>query len=481
MKKIYQYKWLPLIAGLCTLVVILTQWQALRQLELAHDDIDAVTKIGHYLSTVALTGGVLLSLFLTLAMYFAQKARLRQKEVEEANRKLVGEAAERKNLEEQLLQSQKMEAVGQLTGGIAHEFNNILATINGYAEFTLMKMKDGDQFRRNLEEIAAAGEKAANLVRSIMTFSRKHEFSPTPQDLNWIILTLKNTLLRLLGEDVTLNISIANKDLIVLTDSSQIEQVLINLALNARDAMPGGGVLSITTEFVEFAGEGDHPVAPTIDRDGAHALITVSDTGAGMDKKTRERVFEPFFTTKEVGEGTGLDLSVVYGIIKQHNGCIDLYSEPGAGTTFKIYLPLTDRKAEAEKQRGVIAHARGIETVLVAEDEAAIRQFTSILLKEFGYDVIEAVDGNDAVNKFVENKDRIDLVLLDVIMPNRNGKEVYEEIKRVRPDMKVVFMSGYTADIISKRGIGEGGFSFAPKPISPDVLLNKVREALDNE
>lgn len=340
MKKIYQYKWLPLIAGLCTLVVILTQWQALRQLELAHDDIDAVTKIGHYLSSVALIGGVLLSLFLTLAMYFAQTARLRQKEVEEANRKMVGEAAERKNLEEQLRQSQKMEAVGQLAAGIAHDFNNILSTIMGYSEFMLMRIKEDDPLRKHVTEIASAGERGAELVRNILVFSRKEEANYIPHDMNGIIVTVKETLLRLIGEDIEMKVNLINKKLMVLADIIQMEQVLLNLATNARDAMPGGGTITLSTELVRLDEEFLKPF--DLCKPGEYALVTFTDSGAGMDEKTRERVFEPFFTTKDVGEGTGLGLSMVYGTIKRHNGCIDLCSKGGAGTTFKIYLPIAE-------------------------------------------------------------------------------------------------------------------------------------------
>jgi CheY-like chemotaxis protein len=260
-------------------------------------------------------------------------------------------------------------------------------------------------------------------------------------------------------------------------DSGQIEQVLMNLTTNARDAMPHGGILTISTEvanlnneFIKTHGYGEI---------GEYALISVSDTGMGMDKNTKERIFEPFFTTKEFGRGTGLGLAMVYGIIKQHNGYINCYSEPGRGTIFRIYLPLIKSKTEKIEQAAIPELRGGTETVLIAEDDTAISKLIKGLLQEFGYTVIDAKDGEDAVRKFVENKDMVQILLLDVVMPRKNGKETFEEIKKIKPGIKAIFMSGYTADIINEKGILEEGINFIPKPISPHELLRKVREILD--
>jgi CheY-like chemotaxis protein len=270
---------------------------------------------------------------------------------------------------------------------------------------------------------------------------------------------------------------LSENDLIVMADPGQIEQVLMNLATNAKDAMPKGGLLTIKTETlgIDYEFIKDHGFG----KEGKYALISLTDTGIGIDKETREKIFEPFFTTKEVGKGTGLGLSMVYGIIKQHNGYINVYSEPGRGTTFRIYLPVIAAEAEEIKPEVIPPVITGTETLLLAEDETGVREFTENLLKEYGYKVISAVDGQDAINEFKAYKNRIHLVLLDVIMPNKNGKEVYDEIKQIRPDIKVLFMSGYPANIIQKHDIIEKGFAYIEKPASPTKLLRKIREVLD--
>ncbi|MCL4536467.1 MAG: ATP-binding protein [Nitrospirae bacterium] len=413
-----------------------------------------------------------------------QRVTERTQELSDANTALLKalenikkETAEKKKLEEMLLHAQKMEAIGQLAGGIAHDFNNILTAIIGFGSLMLMNMKEDDPNRSYLKEMLSAGEKATHLTQGLLAFSRKQIINPMPVDLNDVIKSMEKLLKRILREDIELKTALSDKDLFALVDSGQIEQVLMNLTTNARDAMPHGGILTISTEvanlnneFIKTHGYGEI---------GKYALISVSDTGMGMDKNTKERIFEPFFTTKEFGRGTGLGLAIVYGIIKQHNGYINCYSEPGRGTIFRIYLPLIKSKTEKIEQAAIPELRGGTETVLIAEDDTAISKLIKGLLQEFGYTVIDAKDGEDAVHKFVENKDMVQILLLDVVMPRKNGKETFEEIKKIKPGIKAIFMSGYTADIINEKGILEEGINFIPKPISPHELLRKVREILD--
>ncbi|OGW21690.1 MAG: hypothetical protein A2X55_03385 [Nitrospirae bacterium GWB2_47_37] len=384
-----------------------------------------------------------------------------------------------KSLEEQLRQSQKMEVVGRLAGGIAHDFNNLLTTIIGYANLMGNEIKAGDPLKQYVGHILSASERAATLTQSLLAFSRKQIINPTPADINDIIRRLEKLLLRLIGEDVELKATLSEGALTVMADAIQVEQVLMNLATNARDAMPKGGLLTIETKPVIIDSEyaGTHLFA----KPGMYACISVTDTGIGMDEKTRKNIFEPFFTTKELGKGTGLGLSIIYGIVKQHDGDINVYSEPGKGSTFKVYFPII-KAAAAERKGGDIAlppPKGGTETVLVAEDNLEVREIVKAVLEGAGYTIIEAVDGEDAVQKFNENKDRVQLLLLDVIMPRKNGKEAYDEIKPMRPGIKTVFMSGYTADIIDRKGMIEAGAELVSKPISPNGLLRKIREVLD--
>lgn len=283
-------------------------------------------------------------------------------------------------------------------------------------------------------------------------------------------------LSRIIGEDVELRTQLTEAQLTIMADYSQIEQVLMNLATNARAAMPEGGELLIETGFSEV--DEDFITTHGFGQIGDYAILSVTDTGLGMDEKIREKIFEPFFTTKEPGRGTGLGLSIVYGIIKQHSGYIDVYSEPGKGTTFKIYLPRV--KAEADETETAVPSPvqGGTETVLVAEDYEAVRKLTSDMLQNFGYTVIVAKDGEDAINQFMKYRDKIELLLLDAIMPKKNGKEAYEEIRKVKPGIKVLFMSGYTADLINRRGMLDDGLNFIPKPVSANTLLRKIREVL---
>jgi len=392
---------------------------------------------------------------------------------------IMRDISERKKLEEQLLHAQKMEAVGQLAGGIAHDFNNILSAILGYASILQMKMKEDDPLRINVEQILTSSENAANLTKSLLTFSRKQVMNLRNVHINDIIMRIETLLLRTIGEDIELKTILADTDLMVMADSGQIELVLMNLCTNARDAMPNGGILTIKAERAALGEENIR--AYSYGKPGDYALISVADTGLGMDEKTRERIFEPFFTTKGIGKGTGLGLSIVYGIIEQHDGYINVYSEEREGTTFKIYLPAVESVSERTRQSEITAPKGGAETILVAEDDAGVRELTKNVLEEFGYTVVEAVDGEDAIKAFIENRDSISLLILDVLMPKKNGVEVYEEIMKIRPEMKTIFTSGYTKDLIFKKGILEEGLNFLMKPILPTELLKKVREEIDKK
>jgi two-component system cell cycle sensor histidine kinase/response regulator CckA len=390
---------------------------------------------------------------------------------------VVEDITERKKLEAQLIQAQKMEAIGNLAGGIAHDFNNILTAMLGYVSLLQMDIREDTHLKKFTDQIIIACDRAATLTQSLLTFSRKQIISPRPANLNTMIRELEKLLLRVIGEDIELKTLLAAENLIVMEESGQIVQVLMNLATNARDAMPEGGLLTISTELMEVDDEYIHTHG--YGKPGKYAVITVSDTGEGMDEKTRERIFEPFFTTKEAGKGTGLGLSMVYGIITQHNGYINCYSEPKRGTTFRIYRPLIETDVEEKRTEGFSIIKEGTETVLIAEDDVGVRVSIKETLKGFGYKVIEAVDGEDAIEKFNKNKDRVQLILLDVIMPRKNGNEAYEAMKKVMPDIKVIFMSGYTADIIQKRGLLKDEFNFILKPVSPTELLRKLRQVLD--
>jgi PAS domain S-box-containing protein len=382
-----------------------------------------------------------------------------------------------KKLEGQLLQAQKMKAVGQLAGGIAHDFNNILTAIIGFGNLLQKEVSKDDLLNNYITKILSSAQKAANLTQSLLAFSREQIISPKPVNLNEIIQGMERLLSRLISEDIELSTVLTDKYLTVMADGIQIETALMNLATNARDAMPDGGTLTIRTERIEL----DHEFirAHGYGKPGSYALISIEDTGQGMDEKTKARIFEPFFTTKEVGKGTGLGLAMVYGIVKQHDGYINLYSEPGMGTTFKIYLPLIKSKVKEGKVAAPPILKMGTETVIVAEDDTLVREFIKKVLEEFGYKVIEAEDGEEALKVFNDNRGKIQLLILDVVMPKKNGKEVYDEIRKVRQDIKAIFTSGYDADIIHKKGILEEGLNYILKPILPQELLKKVREVLD--
>jgi two-component system NtrC family sensor kinase len=391
------------------------------------------------------------------------------------------DVTDQRSLEEQLRQSQKMEAVGQLAGGVAHDFNNLLTVIIGYGNMAKMKMKDDSPERLHLDQVLDAAGRATELTRGLLAFSRKQVMTPRPCDLGELIRDVEKFLRRIIGEDIRLDTRLATASPAMLVDKVQIEQVLINLATNARDAMPKGGTLSISTglrdlddRFLRIHGYGSP---------GRFAEIAVSDTGVGMPEETLARIFEPFYTTKEPGKGTGLGLSIVYGIVKQHNGYITVDSTRGAGTTFRIYLPLAASSPEAEAASASrrIVPAGGSETILVAEDDPVVRGLIEAVLREFGYAVVLAADGQEAVEQYIAHRGRIRLLLMDLIMPRKNGREACEEIRRMAPDVKVLFASGYTADIIRNRGELEEGADLVFKPIDPMALAAKIREVLDRD
>jgi PAS domain S-box-containing protein len=385
---------------------------------------------------------------------------------------------ERHKLEAQLRHSQKMEAVGTLAGGVAHDFNNILNVILGYGNMVMDSLEADSPSKENMKEVLIAADRAANLTKTLLVFSRKQVADVKLMDINKLIQGLQKMLLRIIGENIDFTLDLANGQLSVMADFGQIEQVLMNLVTNARDAMMEGGHLTIGTGIQEINDE--YVAAYGYGKTGKYALITVADTGQGMDAEIQKKIFEPFFTTKGIGEGTGLGLAISYGIIKQHNGYIKVYSEPGQGTVFKIYLPLVEETAgQDHKAEAPVPVYGGNETILVAEDDASLRKLKTIVLESFGYSVVSAKDGEDAIAKFMENRDKIQLAILDMIMPKKNGKEVSEAIRKVNPLTKILFTSGYTMDIIKTRELAEAGFDFLLKPISSNDLLKKVRDILD--
>ncbi len=384
---------------------------------------------------------------------------------------------EKGKLEAQLLQSQKMEAIGQLAGGVAHDFNNVLTAIIGYGSILEMKMAANDPLRINVDQILESAGRAAQLTHSLLAFSRKQVLNMKPTRLNRIVAGQEKFLRRIIGEDIEMK-TILRGDTVILADGGQIEQVLMNLATNARDAMPKGGKLIIETDLLEMTEAFIHTHG--FGQRGSYAVISVTDTGTGMDEETKQKIFEPFFTTKEVGRGTGLGMAIVYGIINQHKGYINVNSQVGRGTTFTIYLPVHSGLEET----GEMAAARmpvdiGTETILLAEDDATLRTFFRNILIEHGYTVIVAEDGEEAIRKFVAWKDDVRLCVVDMIMPKKSGKEVYEAIQKVKPGMKVLFSSGYTAEKVLQEDLPAAS-EFVAKPASPREYLNKIRGVLDS-
>lgn len=390
---------------------------------------------------------------------------------------IMNDITERKRLEEQLLRAQKMEAVGLLAGGVAHDFNNILTAVMGHGSILETKMKNDDPLRMHVDEILTSAERAVSLTRSLLAFGSKQILNPQPMLLSEIIARIERLLSRIIGENIELQTFTEDVEAPVMADPSQVEQVLMNLCTNAKDAMVDGGLLMIESELVDL--DGEYIKAHAEMEPGPYMLVTVTDTGTGFTEDMREKIFEPFFTTKEVGKGTGLGLSSVYGIMKQHNGYIDVYTEQGKGTAFKLYFPTVEGEVEKLKTALLPPVVGGTETILFAEDETAVRELSRNILEEYGYTVILARDGAEAVKQFKSTRDTIDLLVLDVMMPKSTGKQAYDAINELMPGIKVLFISGYTADIIAKKGVLQQGTAFISKPFSPHGLLRKIREVID--
>jgi PAS domain S-box-containing protein len=388
------------------------------------------------------------------------------------------DVTDKKALQHQFLQSQKMEAIGRLAGGVAHDFNNMLSAILGFAGIVHSELSEQDPLRSDVAEIVAAAERASSLTRQLLAFSRRQILEPQVLDLTEHIVSMEGMLRRLLGENVELHLGLAQRLGCVRADPAQIEQIVLNLVINARDALPPtGGRITIETANVELDEEYSRQhlsVAP-----GEHVLLSVADNGQGMEDSVRERIFEPFFTTKALGKGTGLGLATVFGIVKQSGGHIWLYSEQGRGSTFKVYLPRVQDAATAAKKAGPQARLQGNETILLVEDESGVRAFAKRALQREGYVVLEAENGGEALLIAEQHRGHIHLLLTDVVMPRMNGRALADRLLAMRPDLKVIYMSGYTENTIVHQGVLDEGTEFIPKPVSLEGLCNKVRQVLD--
>ena len=418
-----------------------------------------VDRFGYYSFLVPV--GLIMLVVLFYRTYFQK--------VESANKRT-------EHVEEQLRQAQKMEAVGRLAGGVAHDFNNLLTAIMGYSDFLLMKMEQNDPSRQHVEEIKKAGERAASLTRQLLAFSRKQVLQPKVLDLNSVVADINKMLGRLIGEDIELKTSTDLRLGRVKADPGQIEQVIMNLVVNARDAMPGGGRLVIETANVDFD-EADTQLPA-----GSYVMLAVSDTGYGMDKEIQSRIFEPFFTTKEQGKGTGLGLSTVYGIVSQSGGEIRVESQPGCGTSVKVFLPRVDEPVEVAGDISTLDQQMpAAETILLVEDEDTVRRLVREVLTMNGYRVLEAADGKDALQKCSLHGGPIHLMVTDVVMPQMGGRELAERMAEIRPATKVLYVSGHTEDAIVHHGVSDQEMNFLQKPFAPAALISKVREVLEPE
>ncbi|MDD2335244.1 MAG: PAS domain-containing protein [Geobacteraceae bacterium] len=384
---------------------------------------------------------------------------------------------DRRLLEEQLRQAQKMEAVGQLAGGVAHDFNNILTTIIGRTYLLQSKLNDQEDLLVHAEQVALAAERATTLTQGLLSFSREQVMDLRRISLNETARKASDIFSRLVREDIEITMQLSEKDPVVFADESQLVQILMNLVTNARDAITGPGKIRISTDSVILDRQLPMTIGGSIPP-GTYAALFVTDTGSGMDTQTQMRIFEPFYTTKEVGKGTGLGLSVVYGIIQRHNGFMNVQSNPGTGTTFSVYLSSREERSDSRVDTKDLAIPKGNGTILLAEDESSVRLMLKTILTENGFQVIEAVNGVEATLKFSENRHTIDLVLLDVIMPRMNGRETRDEILKIRRDVKVIFMSGYSGDILGEEILRQKGVGFIHKPLNPREIIRLLQETL---
>ena len=375
-------------------------------------------------------------------------------------------------------QTQKMEAVGRLAGGIAHDFNNLLTAILGSVDFLRRALGPEHPEHAETEEIQKAAVRAADLTRQLLAFSRQQVLAPKVLELDALVTNLEKMLRRLIGEDVELRFAPKAARAAVRADPGQLEQVIVNLVVNARDAMPRGGKLTIETATVDL--DATYAWEHGTVEPGRYVMLAVTDTGVGIDRAARARLFEPFFTTKEFGKGTGLGLATVYGIVKQSGGYIWVYSEPGQGATFKVYLPRVEPGGEPLAARPSPARALGgTETILLAEDEAAVRNLARRVLEKHGYKLLLAATGRDGVQLATQHAGPIDLLVTDVVMPEMGGRELAQRLAALQPGLKVLYLSGYTDDMIVRHGVLEAGVAFLQKPFTPDTLLRKIREVLD--
>ncbi|MBC8316738.1 MAG: response regulator [Desulfobulbaceae bacterium] len=386
---------------------------------------------------------------------------------------------EQRKLEAQYFQSQKMEALGRLTGGVAHDFNNLLSAILGYSELAVMQLPEGSSIRNDIEQVRKAGERAASLVRQMLAFSRKQVFDMKVIEVNTVIDSLLKMIQRVISEKIEMEILCEASSSNIYADKGQIEQVIMNLAINAKDAMPDGGHLCIKTENREL----DENFVRNFNKldVGNHIVISISDTGIGIPPDILPHIFEPFYTTKEVGKGTGLGLATVYGIIEQHNGTINVYSEPGHGTTFKIYLPVSEKGIDEDGKGMTPFHLnKGTETILVVDDEEPVRSVVRSVLESLGYTVILAKNGNEACRIFEENNANVDMLLTDIIMPGMSGVKLAEILKSKKAGLKVLLTSGYAEEIVRKKDLLKPDVEFLEKPIIPSLLTQKIRCMFDS-
>ncbi len=391
---------------------------------------------------------------------------------------MVEDVTERVALETQLQQAQKFEAIGQLAGGIAHDFNNMIGAILGWADMGLEETAAGSRIHRHFEKVRSQAQRAGALTRQLLAFARRQILEPRDMDLNQSVLEALSLLEKVIGGNIAVKTTLATGLPVVRADQTQLEQVLMNLCINARDAMPEGGSLIIGSSEVSFDADACklHPLA----HPGEYVMLSVTDTGAGMDAATLDRIFEPFFTTKELGKGTGLGLATVYGIVRQHGGFINVYSEPGMGTTFRVYIPVSHAAVAARESSEDLQQVQGgTETLLLVEDHEGLRQLAIETLTKLGYNVITAADGEEAIREFRHHRQHIDLALLDVVLPKLNGPEIYSRIRKVRPDIPVVFATGYSNDFALLHKVQQHGLPILQKPYTARDLARKIRETLD--